>query len=379
MKLNTRKLSVVILAGSALSSLAAPALSQLTLRSAPSGASIQKIVDGQTIDLASTKSISAEAVPGSGVSSVVFKVDDIKARVENASPYSIAGDTNGSYRPWIGDMGRHAIKATPWSGDNGTGTYGTPVTVNVTIIDSTPFPARVGLSSDGNYHDKDDWTSIGMAFAQLTQKGKGDAFTYCGHSDHYWRTDTSWESEMQTSVDGATSRFGPFVRLNSFNARANTINAVNALAAQISASTATNRLGILGTGPMQVIGLAVAQSNPAARQYVTLYSHSPWNDTHAVAVGPGEGLTGTTYSFAGIGDLGVHLVHIPNQNPGLSRPYSEYSWMQNSPDANLRWLYGRGTTANKATFDCSDTGLTYYLLTGDPLCNPSKLKALFGQ
>ncbi len=74
--------------------------------------------------------------------------------------------------------------------------------------------------------------------------------------------------------------------------------------------------------------------------------------------------------------MGVKVLHIINQNPGLSRPLSEYYWLRDSSDPKLRWLWDRGQAANKTWFDCSDAGVMYCHLTGDPTATPSKLKEM---
>jgi hypothetical protein len=56
--------------------------------------------------------------------------------MENLAPYAIAGNNGNDYNKWNITPGQYTVKATPYSGSNGTGTAGTPITINITIIKS---------------------------------------------------------------------------------------------------------------------------------------------------------------------------------------------------------------------------------------------------
>jgi hypothetical protein len=64
------------------------------------------------------------------VGSVRFALDGISNfRTESASPYALVGDDNGDYSNWTPALGRHTLKATPFSKGGATGTMGTPHTI----------------------------------------------------------------------------------------------------------------------------------------------------------------------------------------------------------------------------------------------------------
>ena len=132
-------------------------------------------------------------------------------------------------------------------------------------------------------------------------------------------------------------------------------------------------------GPAQVIGEALHLSKPAARPFVTIMSHSTWNDNHAVWSGVAEGLPQPHYAFSQFASMGAKTVHIKDQNAGLSRPFAQFYWMKNSTDPELQWLWQRGQLAAKNSYDCSDAGLTYYALTGDDSASPGKLQTFFAR
>ncbi|MEX1241581.1 MAG: T9SS type A sorting domain-containing protein [Cyclobacteriaceae bacterium] len=67
--------------------------------------------------------------------SVEFKIEDNIYRVENAAPFSLAGDLSGNYMPWkAGLAGTYSIEATPYTGPNRTGIRGNTVSISFTII-----------------------------------------------------------------------------------------------------------------------------------------------------------------------------------------------------------------------------------------------------
>ncbi len=57
--------------------------------------------------------------------------------------------------------------------------------------------------------------------------------------------------------------------------------AYNALRDQINNSSADNPLIIVAAGPMQVVGEAINRANLDKRQFVSLVSHSKWNNEHS--------------------------------------------------------------------------------------------------
>ena len=241
---------------------------------------------------------------------------------------------------------------------------------------------RIAISQDGNYHDRDDISDVGLSCAILSKAGLAANVVYWGTSDHYWLTNASQEADMQTSVAGGANQFGPFPNAQFYNVRANRAAAVNSLRYAIDASSETNPLHIVENGPAQVIGQAIQASLPSARKYVTVYSQSAWNDTHARTAGPGEGLKAPYYVYNQFPSLGVNVQHIQDQNLLLSTTKDKFSWLKNSSDPDLRWLYGRNEVAfppPSAKFDCSGAGLVYYIVTGDSKCTPAKLRSFLTQ
>jgi hypothetical protein len=69
------------------------------------------------------------------VGSVRFTVDGVtNYRMENQAPYTLEGADNATnYMTWF-TVGTHTLTVTPYTGTNGGGTAGTPITVTITMV-----------------------------------------------------------------------------------------------------------------------------------------------------------------------------------------------------------------------------------------------------
>ena len=239
---------------------------------------------------------------------------------------------------------------------------------------------RFALCNDGNFHDRDDICALPMELALLSAAGQAGSVVHVEYSNHFWESDSAQAAAMQQSATVNTANtWGGFNTSVFFDAHSgNNVNlaAVNHLTNAINQSSASSPLTIMAGGPMQTIGMALAASRASARPYVTIISHSTWNDVHSGNFGPSEGLTGTTYNWSQLGTMGANLIHIKDQNATINGTYAEYSWLNGSGNARLQWLWDRGQAAGKSNFDCSDAGMTYYALTGDVNASPAKVRTL---
>jgi hypothetical protein len=108
-------------------------VTRLTLVNAQTGADIQTIQAGATIDLgtldAGQVSVRADVFPQM-VGSVTIDVNG-SSRTENYLPYSLLGDsylqTPVTYTPWNPATGEYTITATPYSGAGAKVLPGTPL------------------------------------------------------------------------------------------------------------------------------------------------------------------------------------------------------------------------------------------------------------
>lgn len=250
------------------------------------------------------------------------------------------------------------------------------------------FSQRIAISCDGNIHDVDDICSVSMELGMLAKSNMQSQVTYFGYSDHWWTTTASQQTQEANSVINSANAWGGFDMSKFIDVQKNHAAAIAMLVAEINKSTSANLLTIAALGPMQAVGEAIAASDPTKRQFVTVVSHSDWNNTHAGNTGASEGLklprynldpvnnTGSGTTF--ISNLGVHITKIRDQNSTVSAPYSAYTWLQTASDSklNLMWTECR-TVANKSNFDCSDAGVVWFILKNDQNGTPAKLQAFF--
>ncbi len=271
---------------------------------------------------------------------------------------------------------------------------------------------RIALSSDGNEHDDDDWAATPLSLALLASQGLQDKVVLYTYSDHIWgsnqafahRQDMTPYEHMRESALGAKERFD-FDNTEFLCAVDNAEMAYTAMAKAINESTADNPLIIIGAGPMQVIGEAINRSNKDARQYVTVLSHSWWNNNHADQPAKDnekhdniwdkhEGWTFTEMkeSFENEEGGNVKFVLIKDQNngkdyDGLQAEKAKFQWIKNSPAQHKapykkgawQWLYERIACCPKQggeLFDPSDAGMIVYLLTGEEKTDPMMAKEL---
>jgi len=156
----------------------------------------------------------------------------------------------------------------------------------------------------------------------------------------------------------------------------------------INASSASDPLFIIGAGPMHVIGEGINRAQKDKRQYVTLISHSEWNNKHQ---------HGTSYTWALIKNQfannaggNLKMIQITDQNggngyDGMRADKSKFAWLNTSSARNnavyesgsWAWLYDRQVAAQKnSDFDPSDAGMIIYLLTGVEKTDPSDAKKI---
>ncbi len=265
---------------------------------------------------------------------------------------------------------------------------------------------RIAISSDGNEHDDDDWAATPLTLAMLAAKGLQDKVVLYTYSDHVWGSNqdkpmhqgmTAYEHMRESAVGGA-KQFG-YDTTRFICAVDNAEIAYNALAAKINESTADNPLIIIAAGPMQVTGEAIYRAKPECRKYVTVLTHSNWNNRHADNPHKNsvwDRHTGWTYdemraSFEQQSGGGVKFIRIVDQNGGdgylgLNTLIKHFDWIKTSPARNKApyangswdWLYGRIASCIKKgkNYDPSDAGMVIYLLTGEERTNPDMAREI---
>lgn len=253
---------------------------------------------------------------------------------------------------------------------------------------------RIAISSDGNDHDHDDWAATPLTLALLASQGLQDKLVLYTYSDHIWSSNIAHKTSpsglngyqhMRESALGGQKWFG-FDKTNFICAVDDAEVAYNAMRDVINQSSKKNPLIIVAAGPMQVVGEAINRSDIKKRKFITVLSHSTWNNVHSDTPGKSEpSHTGWTFKemqeIFGVDKGGnVKFVQITDQNggdgyDGFNAPKAKFDWIKTSEARNNSvykagswdWLYTRQETCVKekgVNFDPSDAGMIVYMLTG---------------
>lgn len=253
---------------------------------------------------------------------------------------------------------------------------------------------RIIISSDGNEHDHDDWAATPLSLALLAASGLQDRVTLYTYSDHIWgsnldhptsKSGLSAYEHMRESALGGQKWFG-FDNTRFICAVDSAEVAYNAVRDEINKSSKKNPLIIIAAGPMQVVGEGINRSDIDKRQFVTIISHSEWNNRHAKRPDKKESQhTGWTYQeikekFENSAGGNLKVIQIADQNggdgyDGFNAPITKFEWIKTSTVRNHKaykqgawdWLYSRQETCIKSkglNFDPSDAGMVVFMLTG---------------
>jgi hypothetical protein len=266
---------------------------------------------------------------------------------------------------------------------------------------------RIALSSDGNEHDHDDWAATPLSLALLAASGLQDHLVCYTYSDHIWGSNQGHPTSpsglnsylhMRESALGGQKWFG-FEKTRFVCAVDNAIVAYHTLRDEINKSSEENPLFIIAAGPMQVVGEAINRAEKEKRRFVTLISHSNWNNNHSDQPGNAEWDQHTGWTFQEIKDSfasseggNLKCVQILDQNGGpdylaFNTEKARFDWIKNSPARNnplyapgaWDWLYSRIQTCEKKqgqNYDPSDAGMVVFLLTGIEKTDPEMARQI---
>ncbi|MEM8549810.1 MAG: hypothetical protein AAGF10_03390 [Verrucomicrobiota bacterium] len=258
---------------------------------------------------------------------------------------------------------------------------------------------RIAMSSDGNDHDHDDWGATALSLAILAAQGLQQDLVLYTYSDHVWsnrkesdvRYGRNFYEHMEESAVGAKERFG-FDNATFIAAVDDPEAAYNAMAEAVNASSEDDPLFIIAAGPMQVVGEGIARADRSKLAYVTMISHSGWNNNHADRPDKWESHSGWTWKEIGEATegTGLKLIKIHDQNgakdwEGYNAPKTSWAWLETSQarereifrEGNWDWLVGRiKVSAKKENYDVSDAGMVVWFLTGKQKASMKDLEAL---
>lgn len=237
------------------------------------------------------------------------------------------------------------------------------------------FNGRLAYSADGDEHDTDDWLASSWSLALLRAAGLDRKLVFFEYNNHVWGTTGNWDEIQDNNIKGVLSRWGGFEDTDFYNYETQGNAAKNKLRDQINASTSNNPLFIIAAGPLETIGRAVDAAQSGKLQYVTIVSHSDWNNEHA------SESHGSKYTIAYLQNKGCKYKRVNDMNGNENEGYTDFGLkrntsvmenrLKNHPDDRINWLW----TARKmpeyevprfqrGKYDYSDAGMTWWLITG---------------
>ena len=130
----------VLIAASAASPCTAQAITGFALYDADTDQQIRNLEATDAVDLSalSASNLTVVANAAGSVGSVRFAfLGSSNYQTENAAPYALGGDRSGDYSPVaeLAQPGDYVVTATPYTGANGGGTAGQPLTLRLAVTD----------------------------------------------------------------------------------------------------------------------------------------------------------------------------------------------------------------------------------------------------
>jgi hypothetical protein len=243
----------------------------------------------------------------------------------------------------------------------------------------TTFQGRIAYSADGNHNDPDDWISSSVALAIFAEAGLKDRLVHFDYNCILPLTNPEWEKIHADSVLGAVERYA-YDRSLFHDCRKDRDGAVASIARAINDSSADNPLFFIIAGPVEIPLLGIEKSDPQKRRHVYCISHSQWNDGFAAKYT-------FTHTKRSVIATGIRWVQLPDQNrllsfgrygtPAKPEEFQPYYWMRDSRDPKVRFLWERMQISTRP--DPSDSGMAYYLVSGDVEATPEKFKRLLDE
>lgn len=213
------------------------------------------------------------------------------------------------------------------------------------VVNAEPLwngKGRIVVSCDGNEHDWDDWAATSMNFAVLASQHLQNKLPLYIYSDHIWGSNQeksnvkgkcAYNHMRESALNGAANFCFNNTRL--VCAVDNPEVAYNALSDEINKSSLENPLFIIAAGPTQVVGEAINRSFREKRCFVTVISHSKWNNIHSDNPQKynWDNHSGWTFdemvnTFSSPKGGKCKFVKIVDQNYNLQRNRKEFDWIR---------------------------------------------------
>jgi hypothetical protein len=228
---------------------------------------------------------------------------------------------------------------------------------------------RIAYSADGNNRDRDDLFASAVTIAMFKAFGVTDQVVHFDYNSILGEDDPEYLKVHEESVLGAAKRFGLAQKVI-FNDSRELDAAIRSIRDAVNASSEADPLYFVIAGPMEVPWRGINAAQPDKRKHVYCISHTVWNDLFFWDTGNKQ----LTHHRRDLIDLGINWVQILNQQglgtcpepkhgPCPQEKWALWDWMRDSRNADVAWLYERLEAMGRP--DCSDSGMLYFLLTGN--------------
>lgn len=234
---------------------------------------------------------------------------------------------------------------------------------------------RIAFSSDGNLHDSDDWGATAFAMAFLHYADLEERLVHYDYNNHQGKSREAWERIMDDAAKGGAQRFGLDVS-KVFDGQTEKQAAIANFVKEVKKSSAKNPLWFICAGPMQMPYEMLEASPKDKRPFIYAISHSTWNNEHTH-----DEYTKTWAAMkADFPEVTFYDITDQNKSNGEDDFHSHiqnWFWLKDSTNENWQWLYTIDDTEQvdrlerwksdaEKSYDISDAGMTYWLITGGP-------------
>ncbi len=241
--------------------------------------------------------------------------------------------------------------------------------IGPTPFQNGKFQGRIAYSADGNNRDRDDLFASAVTIAMFQAFGVSDKVVHFDYNSILGEDNPEYLKIHEESVRGAAQRFGLSESVI-FNDSRQLEASIQNIRDAVNASSAEDPLYFVVAGPMEVPWRGINAADPARRKYVYCISHTVWNDLFFWDTSNRE----LTHHRRDLIDLGVHWVQILNQQglgtcpepkngPCPQEKWALWDWLHDARDSKVAWLYERLEAMGRP--DCSDSGMVYFLLSGN--------------
>jgi predicted amidohydrolase len=231
------------------------------------------------------------------------------------------------------------------------------------------FQGRIAYSADGNNRDRDDLFASAVTIAMFKALGVTDKVVHFDYNSILGEDNPEYLKVHEESVRGAAKRFGLPEKII-FNDSRELEASIKNIRDAVNASSEQDPLYFVIAGPMEVPYRGINAADPARRKHVYCISHTVWNDLFFWDASNRQ----LTHHRQDLIDLGINWVQILNQRglgtcpepkngPCPQEKWALWDWMRDSRIDNVAWLYERLEAMGRP--DCSDSGMVYFLLTGN--------------